>query len=275
LGDVICSPGIDLDNIDNVIRAATAMGIREYGPAVAENLARNFIFDGGRVCIDEIALPYLEAWKRARSSLYGMIYASIKDFSLQTMLKHALHKLAEAPVEDRLLETDWNMTDDELIHGRLLKNSATHDIVSRMRLGEVYNCLAFLLVESKDLQDSSRLNLVDIEQAASAVYKKYINMKLAPAKEFQTQEIIANAYLDNRIRSPGRPTSFMGTQRYLDAGAQPLRWLLGIFTPYHRKWDRESEKAFIHRLPTKYTIRSLRLVREGDGRYPNVEEVQD
>jgi len=41
LGDVVCSSGIDLDNIDNVIRAATSMGVREYGPAVAENLARS------------------------------------------------------------------------------------------------------------------------------------------------------------------------------------------------------------------------------------------
>ncbi len=275
LGDVVCSSGIDLDNIDNVIRAATSMGVREYGPAVAENLARSLVIDEGRVCIDESFSTYLKSWESARSILYGMIYASIKDFSLQTMLKHALRILANVPAENQLRETDWNLTDDELIHQRLLLNRSTHDIVIRMRLADLYNCLSFLLIEPKDVSVKTAPSLYAIERQAQDIFRRYIERVLKPKRtDFDLPEIIANMYPDKRIRSAGRPVCFMGQKFITKQELQPKRWILGVFTPHHRKWDQEAEIALYDYLSVNYHVQRLRCVRIGEGRYPNVEEDQ-
>jgi HD superfamily phosphohydrolase len=274
LGDVICSSGIDLDNIDNVIRASTAMGIREYGPSVAEDLARSFIIDGGRVCIEEGAVSYLEAWMKARSALYGMIYSSVEDFSLQTMLKHALRRLARAPTKERLNETDWSLTDEELIYQRLLTNDATREIVTRMRLGAVYTCLAFCMIAQKETQGVRKPMMQEIEEHAARIYREYIERRLKPKrKDFELPEFIANVYPEKRSRSPGRPISFMGKQRQMDLHVVAPRWILGVFTPYHRRWDEEAERDFIARLTASYTVKTLRRIRAGEAKYPNIEEI--
>jgi HD superfamily phosphohydrolase len=273
LGDAICSPGIDLDNVDNVIRAATAMGIREYGPDIAEALARGFTFDGRQVHIDEIALPQLDAWMRARNALYGMIYSSIDDFSLQTMLKHALRRLKDAPGDQGLREADWSLTDDELVHQRLLAEKSTAEVVTRMRLAELYTCLAFVLVEQGPGSPQRGIILEEIEHAAGEVYKAFIDRTLSPIKsEFEGPEIIANTYLDSRLRSPGRSAYFLGKITPLDQARQTPRWILGVFTPHHRNWDREAEDAFLGLLANTLTVKRLRRVRAAGGCYPNVQE---
>jgi uncharacterized protein len=274
LGDVICSSGIDLDNIDNVVRSASAMGIRECNPSIAESLAKSFIFHKNRVCIDEAALHYLDSWKQARNNLYGMIYSSIDDFSLQTMLKHSLRKLKEFS-EQPLLETDWSLTDDELIHQRLMKCPAANEIVKRMRLGDVYTCLAFLKIEPNEQGMKINKSIGNIEEDARSVYSKYIDRTLKPHhKDSMAPEIISNIYLDKRHRSTGRPTCFMGRQHLPEEETRPSQWILGVFTPHHRKWDQEAERTFHALLATKYNVKNLRLVRKGEGRYPNIEEVQ-
>jgi len=204
-----------------------------------------------------------------------MIYASIKDFSLQTMLKHALRILANVPAENQLRETDWNLTDDELIHQRLLLNRSTHDIVIRMRLADLYNCLSFLLIEPKDVSVKTAPSLYAIERQAQDIFRRYIERVLKPKRtDFDLPEIIANMYPDKRIRSAGRPVCFMGQKFITKQELQPKRWILGVFTPHHRKWDQEAEIALYDYLSVNYHVQRLRCVRIGEGRYPNVEEDQ-
>lgn len=272
LGDVICSTGIDLDNIDNVIRAATAMGIREYGPDIAESLARSFVIDGTRVYIDETSLSQLQSWQKARTSLYGMIYASVEDFSLQSMLKHALYKLEDSAADQGLCESDWNLTDDELIYKRLLPNKKATDIVVRMRLGDVYTCLSFLQLAGKAPGQLPRIDLGEIEKQALGVYKNYIIKTLDPGPDFKFPEIVANVYPEKRMRQINRPICFMGKQRPPEVESTANRCLLGVFTPSRRKWDRQAEGEFCSILANKHDVRQLRRTRSSEGQYPNVIE---
>jgi hypothetical protein len=110
---------------------------------------------------------------------------------------------------------------------------------------------------------------------ASVAYREFINRTLAPERELGPFEVIANAYPEKRARTAGRPTSFMGRQWFPSEDAKSPRWLLGVFTPHHRKWDQEAGKAFKETLREKYNVKSLRCVRSSEGRYPNVEEVSE
>jgi len=64
----------------------------------------------------------------------------------------------------------------------------------------------------------------------------------------------------------------MGNQWAPDKEIHPLQWIFGLFTPYHRKWDQDAANIFREYLATKYNVKSLRQIRVGINRYPNVEE---
>lgn len=261
LGNLICSDDIDLDNIDNVFRAATAMGVYHSSRCVAENLARSFIFDGARLCLDEGGITFIKEWQRVRELLYGMIYASIQDFAQQTMLKHALQHLARSSTDNKLQESDWCLTDDELIHQRLLREPATAEIVRRMRLGNVYTCLAFLSVEGQKSVRVITLHLNRIERTAADCFRDFLvrerGKKGNPGVEgpsVKIPAIVANVYPDKRHRSIRRPLLFMGHERQLEDSTSPFpKVFLGIFTPHHRKWDATAQKLFIERLQSSFS----------------------
>ena len=256
LGDLICSNDIDLDNVDNVFRAATAMGVYRLSQQVPENLARCFAFDGSRVWLDEGGIAYVKEWQRVRELLYRMIYASIQDFAQQTMLKHALQLLAHSSTDYKLRETDWCLTDEELIHQRLLREPASADIVKRMRLGNVYTCLALLSVEGPDCHRKITTHLGQIEQTAMGCFSDSLEREKVKRRKRGVKKssvkipaVIANVYPDKRHRLIRRPFVFMGHERYLEEKTSLVpKVFLGIFTPFHRKWDITARKDFINRL---------------------------
>jgi HD superfamily phosphohydrolase len=141
LGDVICSKDIDLDNIDNVVRAASAMGVTTFNMNIAEIISKSFVFDGDILCLDKGVKPQLIDWQKVRSILYGMIFSSITDFSLQTMLKDSVRILADAEDKFKLRKEDWLLTDEQFIYERLMKYPPTLEIVKAMKLGRTYTCL--------------------------------------------------------------------------------------------------------------------------------------
>lgn len=273
LGDIISSRGIDLDNIDNVIRACTAMGIREFDSKVAEDLARNLVLVGNRVCIHEAALSHVEAWKKARYALYGMIYSSLQDFALQTMLKHAVRILAKAPEESRLREGDWCLTDDDFIHNRLMPYPPTSKIVTRMRLGEVYQCLALVWLEPRCGRISVAHKLGRIEQRATEIYEEFLRRKWNKGKlRVKVPEIIGTCFADQRTRSMGRETWFMGVKRHERRELSHPSTILGLFTPHHRRWDARAADDFRIYLNQRYRVKSAISIRSRQGNYPDVQE---
>ena len=274
LGNLICSKGMDLDNIDNVIRSGTAMGIDDCDPRMAETLAGALRLVGDRIVIDEAVSHEIDEWRFVRKTLYGMIFASLEDFALQTMLKDAVHRLADTGPEHGFRDTDWFLTDSELIHERLLRHLPTANIVKRMRLREIYNCLAFLCFEGHHLKECVLSNLKRIEQAASHVYKDFIRRTLNPLeKELKAPDIIANYYIDKRVRPIERSFVFFDRQRTFEESSNVPRVLLGIFTPHHRKWDTHSSEMFVADMEAHYASEGIavRDVKTTKGKYPSIE----
>jgi len=85
LGSLV-SGDIDLDNMDNVIRSSSAMGLFHDSYKLPEHLAKSFNFQNGKIIFSGLSIPYINKWKKIRKSLYNHLYADIIGFSLQTML---------------------------------------------------------------------------------------------------------------------------------------------------------------------------------------------
>jgi len=85
-------------------------------------------------------------------------------------------------------------------------------------------------------------------------------------------EIVANVYPDKRYRLIRRPIVFMGHERYLEESTNPLpKVFLGIFTPYHRKWDATAQKLFIERLQSSFPDLRVTNAQISRGQRPNVD----
>lgn len=272
LGDIICSKDIDLDNADNVFRAATAMGVYQCPTHInPENIAKSFMFDGSRIFLDEGEITSIKEWLRVRELLYKMIYKSLDDFAQQTMLKHAMKYLSQSTSEYRLQESDWCLTDDELIHQRLLRVPKSAEIVKKMRLGKFYSCLSLLLVQGVGCIKEIASKLDNIEQIASEIFSDYFNRKKGRSEKHvhksdadKIPEVVANIYPDKRFRQINRPLMFMGCQRYLEKKAtSDSKLFLGIFTPFHRKWDVDGTAELIFRLKQYFTNFEIRDASDG------------
>ena len=94
--ELVNSKGMDLDNIDNIFRASSAMGLTsgECGE-IAKMLASSFIVKDKKICLDGMYCDQIREWKRVRDLQYTAIFESIDDFSYQTMIKKAINLLLE------------------------------------------------------------------------------------------------------------------------------------------------------------------------------------
>jgi len=221
LGSLIKST-VDLDNIDNVIRAASAVGIREATNRVAELLASSFILCNNEILLSEDAREYLEKWQQIRYELYSLIYSDIKDFSFETMIKHAIEILIESsPENGGLRQEDWCLTENELIHNRLMRNPKTREIVIRMRFADTYPCLGMFSYATPD---------------PNRIIDKVIPKLENDLKEFFKVNTILNFSMDRRWRTRRsldlhRPlTIFTSTRTFRKEEPIPSV-IVGIFTP--------------------------------------------
>ncbi len=244
----LISGDIDLDNIDNVIRSASAMGIEGADKYLAEALAKSFVlYKGKQIAISETAKNYIEKWKRLRETLYEMILCSTDDFSLQTMLKHALRNLIESADENiQLREEDWKLTEEEIFK-KIKEHPDTKDIYRRIQLKDLYECLSLVWVEGTDVL-------------------KYIeNKKNQQALEVLSEDlfkvsVILNYYLDKRQRNIKR--LFVFFDEIYQSCNQPREnpaLLLGFFTPDSIDFvDKDTEKKYINTQREKEFIQKLR-----------------
>ena len=92
LSPLLNGNGMDLDNIDNVIRASSAMGIIDTKDMeLPIQLAQSFIFnENNQLCHNAFYLNEIRRWQQIRDNQYTAIFESIDDFAYQTMIKKAL-----------------------------------------------------------------------------------------------------------------------------------------------------------------------------------------
>ena len=237
LGDIICSNGIDLDNIDNVVRAATAMGMKEVDLSLPEIIANSFVYRNNKFQLDEGSSAYFKNWQEIRSTLYGMIFASQKDFALQTMLKEAIKLLPR----EKLNENDWRLTDNQLIYEKLLLHEPSAEIVRRMRLGKTFECLLCLIIEGDDIIKNKEFIAYRLKEMAEEQYIEYIDRAFVKKENLDTvrPNISVNYYIDKRKRKINRSLIFLDRITHPEKeDRQSQKLIYGIFTSNNRGWDR-------------------------------------
>ncbi|HKZ93260.1 MAG TPA: HD domain-containing protein [Candidatus Bathyarchaeia archaeon] len=185
LGSLLKST-VDLDNIDNIIRASTAMGLEKGDGRLAELLAMSFVIVGEEIQFSEKAFENLSRWRRLRERVYTCIYDDVQDFSLQAMIKHAVRVLVHSENVPKLREEDWCLTEEELLHNRLMQNPDTKRIATRIRLGDTFTCLGMFSLSSWDIDNVRKTAIPQLEDSS----EKFFGFR-----------IIADYFLDRRWRT--------------------------------------------------------------------------
>ena len=250
---------IDLDNIDNVIRAATAMGVKSAGGHDAEVLARSFSISESGISLHESSMAYLEKWQQTRYTLYDMIYGAVEDFSLQTMLKSAIRLLLNAENERKLLHLDWRLTDEELIMDRIMNDENAKKIWERISLYKPYTCIGVFSLSGQGSHSFVKGNLSAIEELVSDILGT---------------RSVANSTLDKRYRSLTYPlTTFFGKEEKRLDKERAENTFLFLFSPEKVRHQLELYSELASKLrsivPNNINLRTVNRIVD---KYPRLAE---
>lgn len=248
LSPLVCGKGMDLDNIDNIIRASTAMGIIDINYSIAAeklayNLAQSFILKDGHVFYKNSNMFEISEWQRIRDIQYTAIFESIDDFSYQTMIKQAIRLLINYPEPGFEISKDaWRMTDSIFTNDYLLKHSKSREIMQHVQRCEPFNCLGILYVNGENVSRFINANLAQIEATVSDYFLSEFNYSKRVSNALTTNAVVVNFYPDKRKRS--LIEFFLNNQK--DNSNQinmnkKTGALLGLFTPLNKSSYRTME----------------------------------
>ncbi len=242
--DEVLSPllngnGMDLDNIDNVIRASSAMGIIDSKDLkLPIQLAESFMFDeNNKICHNGLYLNEIKRWQQIRDDQYTAIFESVDDFAYQTMIKKALSLMIKGDTNQRLSKDSWKLTDSSILYNFLLKDEKCKQIMTRVQLCKPYCCLGVLYVQGSGSSRFINSNLTKIESVVSKYFMEVLGLKATDEKvnELSTGIVVANFYPDKRKRAIYTDAIFMGTKTSIDEPNSNRHdgALLGLFTPLY------------------------------------------
>lgn len=234
LSPLINSNGMDLDNIDNVFRASSAMGIipADCGD-VAISLAKSFIIDNGQIHYNGFHLSEIHEWQRTRDIQYSAIFESIEDFAYQTMIKKAILMLLDDDKNAKKLDINsWRLTDASITYEYLLKHSKSRKIMQRVLLCRPFSCLGILYVRGEYVSQYINKHLQEIEEEASEYFVSMLGITPQKLDLINTNAVVANFYPDKRKRQIKNKAILWNTELEIDASTQVQQGaLLGLFTP--------------------------------------------
>lgn len=247
LSDLVRSNCIDLDNIDNVIRAVSAMGVSSYSNDLPIKLANSFIFYDSKFAYDETFRENIYEWINLRKILYKSIYNNIDDLALQAMIKEAVRILIEK--ENAISIEDWRITDEELLYNYLLKKKNTKALTIRFKLGLAYNCLIKLVIMGSRVKDIFNQRFNDINEIAYDVFfehEKKLKLKGHRFSEKGEPLLIISCFPDKSYRAPGRPFVFFNTKlKEENAIIDKQISYFFIFSLLDKEWTDSIKEKFI------------------------------
>lgn len=127
---------IDFDNIDNVIRATSAMGlIRPEDGVHPYTITDAILYEDGEIRVDRSRLFALSYWAELRRQLYSEILDNSHEFRAQTTIKWAIE---ECTREDSFLAKSgaWVLTDPMLSFEHLRQYSFSRLLLDKIRIGK-------------------------------------------------------------------------------------------------------------------------------------------
>jgi len=236
LSPLLNGNGMDLDNIDNVIRASSAMGLIDPADVtLATRLSQAFIIEDGQVFYDASYASDLRKWQNIRDIQYTAIFESVDDFAYQTMIKKALNLVLKDKNSSQLIDKNsWKLTDSSIVSDFLLKHQKSKEIIKRVLLCKPFHCLGVLYVQGSGVSRYINLHLEEIEQIASECFISTLGIDKEQKKisSLPINPVSANFYPDKRKRQLLGKALFWNVERTLDKSEDtPEGALLGLFTP--------------------------------------------
>jgi hypothetical protein len=189
---------LDLDNIDNVIRAVTAMGLARDRECIHPyEVASCLAWDGTRVGLVDGSPGAVGRWRALRRRLYGSILRNEREFLAQATIKWALEECYKA---DPALseESAWTLTESELIFQHLRQTAASRRLIDAVRLGQPAQLLLSAWLD-------------DVSSLAGDDSDKVTRLLCEQLGEIFGCEVYLNFYIDKRERSIRLPKLESGT----------------------------------------------------------------
>lgn len=263
LAPLINGSGMDLDNIDNICRAVSAMGIMEEQLDFAElaaKLASSFVLDNGKIYYNKKYAKQIDRWLKMRDIQYTEIYRSVKDFSYQAMIKKAIQLLGDSETEIRVEKNLWRLTDSEFTYLYLMKNPESKELMERVLLCKPYPLLALLYVRGEGCIKYINMHIREIEKEIGS----YLSIALGLQRYEKENLVLANFYPDKRHR-------WIPEERWIGCGEieQNEKWeegaILGFFTPAKvvgYATDSKSKTRSLRRFDNKYIFSLMEKTQE-------------
>ena len=229
LAPLINGSGMDLDNIDNICRAVSAMGILNEEldfNILAKELATSFVLSDGKIYYDKKCEKQIEIWLKMRDIQYTEIYRSVEDFSYQAMIKKAIRALGTSGGDVKLEKNLWRLTDSEFTYQYLLKDSRSRALMERVLLCRPYSPLALVYVRGEGAVRFINEHIRDIENEVS----QYLSRELGLVRYAEEDLVLANFYPDKRYRWIPE-NRWIGQGKAVQEKRKEEGAILGFFTP--------------------------------------------
>jgi hypothetical protein len=228
----VIAGSIDLDNIDNVIRAASAMGLPQAEIVHPYEILDALTIENGRLVRNVAGGDAIARWQIVREELYSAILANNFEFRCQSATKWAIALASES--EPRLAEcASWTLTEPELVFEHLRTHSQARELIDGVRLGAPPPLLVRIEVDDvSPLLDRAGLpRLHDVALEITALVRK---------------PTFINFYVDKGPRPvdlplAGEPTDLaFGGQSEMASGRRALAGAVGVIVktgdgPYVRR----------------------------------------
>jgi HD superfamily phosphohydrolase len=155
---------LDLDNLDNVVRMAWALGLR-FETSIASKIAHSLgVSRDGTLQLSQCLRTLVEQWSELRRKVYEILIFDGATVAAQAVLSEAI----EIGLELGLLsENDWALYDETLLE-RLRAHETTKQMVARQYLGELPSLIYAVQVVG-DLWDYGLKNRADAKSLLDQV----------------------------------------------------------------------------------------------------------
>lgn len=225
----LVSGSLDVDNIDNVCRAAFHMGV-SFDPKLPVALARSIVAvsSDGCLCFDDDGEGLIVQWLDLRREVYERFMLSRRDFVLKAMLISATVGALEC---GELEVIDWRKTDHQFICA--LESSTDEHVADTLRrwlVADLWACsqLYWVVSEPPPLKDVSALS----REVSEGLGRKIFCYRIVD-KRYRVVEILTG-----------------GKRKSL--GCNKVRWLFGATSPIRRPFKGEEEGAILDAIRLRY-----------------------
>lgn len=210
---------IDLDNIDNVFRLSYHIGLVKSGE-IPLRLAQSLWVENDKLVVKESAVSLIEEWYEVRRKLYSFLLLNPDEFSAKCMLNEAI----EIAKKQSPISFAWSDVDYMLLMKMADLGDQVKGIVSRLMIGDLYDCMA--IFSSSEIKKYDVFNDPEVRKELELKISKDIrNTHRGGLKS----AMIALHAISDINKTQRKITICTDTGRTIKIGHPTNRLLIGVF----------------------------------------------